>query len=104
MAKFLVKASYSAEGAKGVQSAGGSSRRDVIAEMAEVGTIGKLHERNPFRLPGVRINRAKGVSLMATTQGWASTLSADRMRPSRWTKIAPEISRVECRWLNIFPR
>ena len=35
MAKFLVKASYSAEGAKGVQSAGGSSRRDVVARMAE---------------------------------------------------------------------
>jgi hypothetical protein len=39
----------------------------LIAEMAEVGTIRKLHERNPFHLPGVRINRAKGVSLMATT-------------------------------------
>ena len=35
MAKFLVKASYSAEGAKGVQSAGGTSRRDVVASMAE---------------------------------------------------------------------
>jgi uncharacterized protein with GYD domain len=33
--KFLVKASYSAEGAKGVQNAGGSSRRDVVAKMAE---------------------------------------------------------------------
>ena len=35
MAKFLVKASYSAQGAKGVQSAGGTSRRDVVAKMAE---------------------------------------------------------------------
>ena len=35
MAKFLVKASYSAEGAKGVQSAGGTSRRDAVASMAE---------------------------------------------------------------------
>ena len=35
VAKFLVKASYSAEGAKGVQSAGGSSRRDAVASMAE---------------------------------------------------------------------
>jgi uncharacterized protein with GYD domain len=33
--KFLVKASYSAEGAKGVQSAGGTSRRDAVASMAE---------------------------------------------------------------------
>src|SRR6201981_2305458 len=35
MAKFLVRASYSAEGAKGVQSAGGTSRRDAVAKMAE---------------------------------------------------------------------
>jgi uncharacterized protein with GYD domain len=33
--KFLVKASYSAEGAKGVQRAGGTSRRDAIAKLAE---------------------------------------------------------------------
>jgi uncharacterized protein with GYD domain len=35
MAKFLVRASYTAGGAKGVQSAGGTSRRDAIAQMAE---------------------------------------------------------------------
>ena len=35
MAKYLVKASYSAEGAKGVQSGGGSTRRDAVARMAE---------------------------------------------------------------------
>ena len=35
MAKFLVKASYTAEGAKGVQAAGGTSRRDAVAKMAE---------------------------------------------------------------------
>ena len=35
MAKFLVKASYSAQGAQGVQGAGGSSRRDAVAEMAD---------------------------------------------------------------------
>jgi uncharacterized protein with GYD domain len=35
MAKFLVKASYTTEGAKGVQSAGGTSRRDAVAEMAK---------------------------------------------------------------------
>jgi uncharacterized protein with GYD domain len=33
--KFMVKASYTAAGAKGIQSAGGTSRRDVIAKMAE---------------------------------------------------------------------
>lgn len=41
MAKFLVKASYTTEGAKGVQSAGGTSRRDAVAAMAE-GLGGRL--------------------------------------------------------------
>jgi uncharacterized protein with GYD domain len=41
MSRFLVKASYSTEGAKGVQRAGGTSRRDAVAEMAE-GLGGKL--------------------------------------------------------------
>jgi uncharacterized protein with GYD domain len=35
VAKFLIKASYTAEGAKGLQNAGGTSRRDVVAKMAE---------------------------------------------------------------------
>ena len=35
MAKFLIKAAYTAEGAKGLQSAGGASRRDAVAKMAE---------------------------------------------------------------------
>jgi uncharacterized protein with GYD domain len=35
MAKYLVKARYTADGAKGVQSAGGTSRRDAVARMAE---------------------------------------------------------------------
>jgi uncharacterized protein with GYD domain len=35
VAKFLIKASYTAEGTKGVQSAGGTSRRDAVAKMAE---------------------------------------------------------------------
>ena len=35
MPKYLVEASYTAEGVKGVQSAGGTSRRDAIAALAE---------------------------------------------------------------------
>ena len=35
MSKFLVKASYSPAGAKGVQGGGGSSRRDAVAKLAE---------------------------------------------------------------------
>ena len=35
MPKYLFEASYTTEGAKGVQSAGGSSRRDAVAKVAE---------------------------------------------------------------------
>ena len=35
MSKFLFEASYSTDGIKGVQSAGGSSRRDAVAQVAE---------------------------------------------------------------------
>src|SRR5205807_2536011 len=35
MPKFLIEASYTTEGVKGVQSAGGSSRRDAVAKVAE---------------------------------------------------------------------
>ena len=35
MPKYLVEASYTVEGVRGVQSAGGSSRRDAIAALAE---------------------------------------------------------------------
>ena len=35
MPKYLVEASYTVEGVKGVQSSGGSSRRDAIAAVAE---------------------------------------------------------------------
>jgi uncharacterized protein with GYD domain len=35
VAKFLIKGSYTAEGAKGLHSAGGTSRRDAVAKMAE---------------------------------------------------------------------
>ena len=35
MPKYLVEASYTVDGVKGIQSAGGSSRRDAIAALAE---------------------------------------------------------------------
>ena len=35
MPKFLFEASYTLGGARGVQSAGGTSRRDAVAEVAE---------------------------------------------------------------------
>jgi uncharacterized protein with GYD domain len=35
MPKFLIEASYTLDGVRGVQSAGGSSRRDAVAKVAE---------------------------------------------------------------------
>jgi uncharacterized protein with GYD domain len=35
MPKFLIEASYTPEGARGVQSAGGTSRREAVAQVAE---------------------------------------------------------------------
>jgi uncharacterized protein with GYD domain len=35
MPKYLIEASYTPEGVKGVQSAGGTSRRDAVSHMAE---------------------------------------------------------------------
>jgi uncharacterized protein with GYD domain len=35
MPKFLIEASYSVEGVKGVQAKGGSSRRDAVATVAD---------------------------------------------------------------------
>jgi uncharacterized protein with GYD domain len=35
MPKFLIEASYTTEGVKGVQSAGGSARRDAVAALAQ---------------------------------------------------------------------
>ena len=35
MPKFLIQASYTVEGAKGVRSAGGTTRRDAVAKLAE---------------------------------------------------------------------
>ena len=35
MPKFLIEASYTQEGVRGVQSAGGSARREAVAKVAE---------------------------------------------------------------------
>jgi uncharacterized protein with GYD domain len=35
MPKYLIEASYTLEGVRGVQSAGGTSRRDAVAKVAE---------------------------------------------------------------------
>jgi uncharacterized protein with GYD domain len=80
VAKFLVKASYTAEGAKGVQSAGGSSRRDAVAKMAE-GLGGRLEsfyfgfgETDAYVVLDLPDNRtAVAASLAVNTSGGATS-------------------------------
>jgi len=48
MPKFLVEASYTAEGAKGLMKAGGSARRAAVQKMVESGRAARgvlLHVR-----------------------------------------------------------
>ena len=79
MAKFLVKASYSAEGAKGVQSAGGSSRRDVIAEMAKGlgGSVESFYfafgETDAYVVLDLPDNRSAAAASMAVNAAGAAT-------------------------------
>jgi uncharacterized protein with GYD domain len=80
MAKFLVKASYSSEGVKGVRSAGGSSRRDMVARMTE-GLGGSLEsfyfafgQTDAYVVMDVPDNRtAAAVSLAANASGAVTT-------------------------------
>ena len=80
MAKYLVKASYSAEGAKGVEKGGGTSRRDAVAKMAE-GLGGSLEsfyfafgETDAYVLLDLPDNRsAAAASLAVNAAGGASS-------------------------------
>ena len=80
MAKFLVKASYSAQGAKGVQGAGGTSRRDAVATMAE-GLGGSLEsfyfafgETDAYVVLDLPDNRsAAAASIVVTAAGGAAS-------------------------------
>ena len=80
MARFLVKASYTTEGAKGVQSAGGTGRRDAVAKMAE-GLGGKLEsfyfafgETDAYVVLDLPDNRsAAAASIAVNTSGGATS-------------------------------
>ena len=80
MAKYLVKASYTTEGARGVQSAGGTSRRDAVAKMAE-GLGGRLEsfyfgfgETDAYVVLDLPDNRtAAAASIAVNTSGGATS-------------------------------
>ena len=79
MARYLVKASYTLAGAKGIQSAGGSSRRDAVAKMAE-GLGGRLVSfdfafgaTDAYVLLEIPDNRSAAAASMAVNASGAAT-------------------------------
>ena len=53
MAKFLIEATYTADGVSGIQSAGGSSRRDAVAKALEGagGSLESFHFASATPMP-----------------------------------------------------
>lgn len=83
MPRYLIQASYSVEGVKGVQSSGGSSRRDAVAQLAEsvggkmesfyfafgdhdVYTVVDLPDNESAAAVALKVNSAGGASVRTT--------------------------------------
>src|SRR3989440_9500812 len=88
MPKYLIEASYTLDGVKGVQSAGGSSRRDAVAQVAEsVG--GRLEsfyfafgDRDVYTVVDLPDNEsAAAVALTVNTAGGATVRTVVLMTP-----------------------
>ena len=76
MPKFLFEAMYTPDGVKGVQSEGGSSRRDAVVRLAESvgGTLESFHfafgERDAYVIADLPDNEsAAAVALMINASG-----------------------------------
>jgi uncharacterized protein with GYD domain len=88
MPKYLIKASYTAEGAKGVTKEGGASRRDTIAKLAE-NAGGKLEsfyfafgETDAFVICDMPDNAtAAAVALAVNSSGAANATTVVLMTP-----------------------
>ena len=88
MAKFLIEASYTSEGAKGLQSAGGSSRRDSVAQMAQGvgGSLESFHfgfgDSDAYVIVDLPSNEAAAaVALAVNGSGRASTKTTVLLTP-----------------------
>jgi uncharacterized protein with GYD domain len=88
MPKFLIEASYTLEGVRGVQRAGGTSRRDAVAQTAEsVG--GRLEgfyfafgDRDAFAIVDLPDNEsAAAVALTVNGSGGATTRTTVLLTP-----------------------
>jgi uncharacterized protein with GYD domain len=88
MAKFLIEASYTRDGVKGVQSAGGSSRRDAVAKVAESvgGSLESFHfgfgDADAYVIVDLPDNEAAAaVALTVNAAGGATTKTTVLMTP-----------------------
>jgi uncharacterized protein with GYD domain len=80
MTKFLFEAAYTLDGIKGIQSAGGSSRRDAIAQVAEAvgGRLESLYfacgERDVFVVLDLADNETAAAVALTVNASGATTV------------------------------
>jgi uncharacterized protein with GYD domain len=88
MPKFLFEASYTLDGVKGVQSAGGSSRRDAVAQVADSvgGAMESFHfafgDRDAYVIVDLPDNEsAAAVALTVNAAGGATVRTTVLLTP-----------------------
>ena len=88
MPKYLIQASYTLEGVKGVQRAGGSSRREAVAQVAESvgGKLESFHfafgERDAYVIADLPDNEsAAAVALTVNAAGGAAVRTVVLLTP-----------------------
>jgi uncharacterized protein with GYD domain len=88
MPKFLIEASYTLDGVKGVQSAGGTSRRDAVAQLAESvgGRLESFHfgfgDRDAYVIVDLPDNEsAAAVALTVNASGGATARTIVLLTP-----------------------
>ena len=88
MPKFLIEACYTTEGVKGVQSAGGGSRRDAVAKVAESvgGSLESFHfafgDSDAYVIVDLSDNEAAAaVALKVNAAGGATTKTTVLLTP-----------------------
>ena len=88
MPKFLIEASYTLEGVKGLQSAGGTSRRDAVAQVAESvgGSLESFHfgfgDRDAYVIVDLPdTESAAAVAITVNAAGGATTRTVVLLTP-----------------------
>ena len=97
MPKYLIEASYTNEGIKGVQSAGGSSRRDAVKAMVEGvgGSLESFHfgfgEHDAYVIAELPNNEAAtAVALTVNASGGATVKTTVLLTPEEVDSAAEQ--------------